>query len=149
MTLENPDNKSVWTGGCACGGVRYEVAVQPGPISFCHCGQCRRQHSHVGAYTTFPREALRVLKDETLAWYQSSDRARRGFCSRCGAGLFWDAPAEPRTDVTAGSLDEPTGLKADKHIWVEFKGDYYDIGEDGLKRCKSTDPDNSSTLPPG
>ncbi len=139
--------RRTWTGGCACGGIRYEIATQPGPISFCHCGQCRRQHSHVGAYTTFPRDAFRLLKDETLNWYQSSETARRGFCSRCGAGLFWDPIGGARLDVSAGSLDEPTGLRADKHIWTDFKGDYYEIGEDGLKRCTSTDVDGSSTLP--
>lgn len=136
----------VWTGGCACGGVRYEITAQPGPISFCHCGQCRRQHGHVGAYTTFPREALRVVTEDTLAWYASSDRARRGFCARCGSGLFWDPAGEARMDVTAGSLDEPTGLRADRHIWIDFKEDYCDLPDDGLLRCASTDPDNHSTV---
>ena len=139
--------QQVWTGGCWCGGVRYEIAVQPGPISFCHCGQCRTQHGHVGAYTTFPREALRLVKDETLTWFQSSNRARRGFCSRCGSGVFWDPIGEERMDVTAGSLDQPTGLRADRHIWVEFKGDYYDIGDDGLPRITSSEPGCASALP--
>ena len=142
------EENCTWTGGCACGGIRYEITTRPGPISFCHCGQCRRQHSHVGAYTTFPREALRLLKDETLAWYQSSENARRGFCSRCGSGVFWDPIGGERVDVTAGSLDQPTGLHADKHIWVEFKGDYYEIAEDGLEHVKSTDSGCSSTLLP-
>ncbi|MDW7553744.1 MULTISPECIES: GFA family protein [Azospirillum] len=134
----------VWTGGCACGGVRYEIMATPSPVSFCHCGQCRRQHSHVGAYTTFPRDALRLVADDTLAWYASSERARRGFCSRCGTGLFWDPAAEPRMDATAGSLDEPTGLQADRHIWVDFKGDYYSLCDDGLLRRTSTEPGNQT-----
>ena len=141
------EKAQVWAGGCECGGVRYEIAARPGPISFCHCGQCRRQHSHVGAYTTFPREAFRLVKDETLAWYQSSERARRGFCSRCGSGVIWEGIGLPRIDVAAGTLDEPTGLKADKHIWVDFKADWYEIGDDGLTRKTSTDPDGGSTLP--
>lgn len=148
MADETAEETAIWAGGCECGGVRYEIAVRPGPISFCHCGQCRRQHSHVGAYTTFPREAFRLVKDETLAWYRSSERARRGSCSRCGAGLFWDPVGEARMDVTAGSLDQPTGLRADRHIWVDFKGDYYDIGEDGLIRKASTEPGNQSQVEP-
>lgn len=142
MAETNP----VRTGGCACGGVRYEITVRPGAISFCHCGQCRRQHSHVGAYTTFPREGLRIVRDETLAWYQSSPGARRGFCSRCGSGLFWDPNGEGRVDVAAGSLDEPTGLVADRHIWTDFKGDYYEIGDDGLPRYRSGEPGNASQV---
>ncbi|ALG71599.1 aldehyde-activating protein [Azospirillum thiophilum] len=133
-----------WTGGCLCGGVRYALDTRPEPISFCHCAQCRRQHSHVGAYTALPRAALRLLSQDTLTWYASSDRARRGFCVRCGAGLFWEmleqAPADggPRITVTAGSLDDATGLWVERHIFVDHKGGYYDIGDDGVERRAST-----------
>lgn len=132
----NTDRESgrIWTGGCLCGAVRYEITTRPGPVSFCHCGQCRSQHSHVGAYTTFPRGELRLVREEGLSWYRSSDRARRGFCRVCGSGLFWDPLGEGRIDVTAGSLDEPTGLQADRHIFVASKGDWYEIGDDGLER---------------
>lgn len=122
------------TGGCLCGAVRYEITVEPGPVSFCHCSQCRRQHSHVGAYTTFPREGLRMVTDGGLSWFRSSDRARRGFCRICGAGLFWAGDGNDRVEVTAGSLDEPTGLRAERHIYVDSKADWYDIGTDGLRR---------------
>lgn len=133
------DGRRVWTGGCGCGGARYEIATPPGPVSFCHCGQCRRQHSHVGAYTNVPRGALRWVTAETLAWYQSSETARRGFCSRCGSGLIWERVGDAGVAVAAGTLDEPTGVHADRHIWVDFKGDYYDIGDDGLVRVLSVD----------
>jgi hypothetical protein len=131
----------VWTGGCACGGVRYEAGSRPEPVSFCHCGQCRRQHGHVGAYSRVARDGFRIVGDETLSWYQSSENARRGFCSRCGSSLFWDGKGLYYMDVTAGSLDEPTGVRANRHIYTDFKGDYYDIGEDGLKRLTSTQAD--------
>ncbi|SMF76580.1 Uncharacterized conserved protein [Azospirillum oryzae] len=136
------EGERVWTGGCLCGGVRYAIDAQPEPISFCHCSQCRRQHSHVGAYTGLPRAALRLLTDDTLTWYASSDRARRGFCARCGAGLFWEAldqsGVEPRITVTAGSLDDASGLRVERHIFVDQKGAYYDIGDDGVERRTST-----------
>lgn len=136
------EGERVWTGGCLCGGVRYAIDTRPEPISFCHCSQCRRQHSHVGAYTGLPRSALRLLTDSTLTWYASSGRARRGFCARCGAGLFWEAVeqagAERRITVTAGSLDDASGLRVDRHIFVDHKGAYYDIGDDGVERRTST-----------
>lgn len=140
------ETSRLWTGGCLCGAIRYEITMQPGPVSFCHCGQCRRQHGHVGAYTTFPRDAFRLVGGETLRWYQASEKARRGFCAACGTVVFWDPIGEGRLDVTAGSFDEPTGLKADRHIFVEFKGDYYVIGDDGLDRIESTSPGSSSAL---
>jgi hypothetical protein len=33
--------------------------------------------------------------------------------------------------VGLGALDEPTGLRLGRHVWVNSKGDYYDIA-DGL-----------------
>ncbi|SMH59579.1 GFA family protein [Azospirillum agricola] len=129
---------TVWTGGCLCGGVRYEIGSPPEPVSFCHCGQCRRQHSHVGAYAGVPRAALRLTAADTLTWYASSGRARRGFCARCGSGLFWEAVDDAeRITVTAGSLDDAPGLRADRHIMVDCKGSYYEIGADGLERRTS------------
>jgi hypothetical protein len=35
--------------------------------------------------------------------------------------------------VTAGTLDTPTGLTLDKHIFVEDKGDYYVIDDRALQ----------------
>lgn len=144
MTDATAEGEQVWTGGCLCGGVRYAIDTRPEPISFCHCSQCRRQHSHVGAYTGLPRAALRLLNDATLTWYASSDRARRGFCARCGAGLFWEALDQggaevgPRITVTAGSLDDASALRVERHIFVDHKGAYYDIGDDGVERRAST-----------
>ncbi|ANC91397.1 GFA family protein [Azospirillum humicireducens] len=143
-TEQGRDGNRVWTGGCLCGGVRYAIDARPEPISVCHCAQCRRQHSHVGAYTGVPRAALRLLNDTTLMWYASSSRARRGFCAYCGAGLFWEAleqapeDGEPRITVTAGSLDDADGLRVERHIFVDHKGAYYDIGDDGIERRTST-----------
>lgn len=133
------------TGGCLCGGVRYAIDGPVEPVSFCHCGQCRRQHSHVGAYTGVARAAFRLTADGTLAWYASSERARRGFCARCGAGLFWEAVGDAeRITVTAGSLDDQSVLRADRHILVDCKGSYYEIGVDGLERRTSAG-DTAST----
>ena len=35
-----------------------------------------------------------------------------------------------------GTLDEPTGQQLERHIYTDFKGDYYDIA-DGLPQEKS------------
>ena len=56
---------------------------------------------------------------------------RRGFCSRCGSWLFWEPLLRDWTSVALGSLDGPTGLALERHIFVAHKGDYYTIG-DGL-----------------
>lgn len=57
--------------------------------------------------------------------------AERGFCGTCGAVLFWRKLGEGMTPFSFGSLDGPTGLKLQKHIFVADQGGYYDIS-DGL-----------------
>ena len=36
--------------------------------------------------------------------------------------------------VSLGALVEPTGVRVEKHIFCAHKGDYYEIGEDGVAR---------------
>jgi hypothetical protein len=72
-----------------------------------------------------------MLSDETLRWFQSSENADRGFCSRCGGNLFWKQTGSPDIYITAGTLDKPTDIKIAQHIYVASKSDYYDIA-DGL-----------------
>lgn len=92
---------------------------------------CRRTSGHYVAATACAREDL-VLKPSThLQWYQSSATARRGFCGQCGSNLFWDPVGESRISIMAGTLNPPTGLTAQGHIFVAEAGDYYRI-TDGL-----------------
>lgn len=118
-------------GSCNCGGVTFTVAGDLPPPSLCHCGQCRRQSGHAWASTRTAEEAVTFETDATLTWYASSDVAKRGFCSVCGAFLFWKHLEEPEISIAMGSLEMPTGLSLGKHIFVADKGDYYEIA-DGL-----------------
>ena len=78
------------TGGCLCGGVRYEIDGPLAPPSACHCGQCRRSHGALGLYTLAPSERYKIKGDRNLAWFESSPGIRRGFCRVCGSKLFWE-----------------------------------------------------------
>ena len=119
------------TGGCLCGAVRYEVQGKLSPIMYCHCTQCRRQTGHFLASTSCKRENFRLTREDGLKWYQSSDKARRGFCAVCGSVLFWDGTGFGTMSIAAGSADTPTGVEPIAHIFTDNKGDYYEI-KDGL-----------------
>jgi hypothetical protein len=121
------------TGGCLCGAVRYRAEGELRPVVYCHCGQCRRTHGHFAAYTAAPRDALAV-EGHGLRWYESSPGFRRGFCGTCGASVFWERVGGSRVSIAAGTLDGPTGLAAERHIFVADAGDYYALPEDGLPR---------------
>ena len=118
---------TVRTGGCLCGAVRYEATGALRDVVVCHCRMCRKAHGHIGAYTASARDALRLVEARGLKWYRSSAQARRGFCSECGATLFWDGEGRDTMSIAAGTLDEPTGLATALQIHVASAGDYYAV----------------------
>lgn len=118
-------------GSCLCGAVAFEVSGPLSPPDACHCSQCRRQSGHYWVSTDVPRERFSIRGEESLSWYQSSERVRRGFCSICGSALFWDARGHGKIAVAMGAIDSPTGTHLAKHIFTAYQGDYYDIA-DGL-----------------
>jgi hypothetical protein len=122
------------TGGCLCGGVRYELRGKPTSVTYCHCSMCRRWHGHVGAYAAVDRADFVLVEDRGLAWFASSTSARRGFCSACGSSVVFDEAGDPKIAFTAGTLDEPSELRSKAHIYVASRGDYYALAEDGLLR---------------
>ena len=118
---------TVRTGGCLCGAVRYEAIGALRDVVVCHCRMCRKAHGHIGAYTASARDALRLVEGRGLKWYRSSAQALRGFCSECGATLFWEGDGRDTMSIAAGTLDEPTGLATALQIHVASAGDYYPV----------------------
>ncbi|TNC51465.1 GFA family protein [Rubellimicrobium rubrum] len=112
------------SGGCLCGAVRYSVRGPLRDVLICHCSMCQRLHTHLGAYSACSPSDLTVENKEALRWYRSSASARRGFCSECGANLFWEPAHGHHISVSAGSLDRPTGLRVQGHIHREEEADF-------------------------
>jgi hypothetical protein len=106
-------------------------------VVHCHCGQCRRWHGHVGAYTNAAVKNVTLTGGRHLKWYRSSGFARRGFCARCGSSLFWRHDKADTMSIAAGTLDAPTGLRSVANIFVAHRGDYYRI-TDRLRRIPGT-----------
>jgi hypothetical protein len=119
------------SGGCLCGGVRYRVSGKLHGITACHCSQCARTTGHYCASANCATADFTLDEEETLRWYRSSDKAERGFCSRCGSNLFWRMIGGDAISMTAGTLDRPTGMRIKYHIFCASRSDYYDI-TDGL-----------------
>lgn len=117
-------------GGCFCGAVRYEVKGVLRGVVNCHCSQCTKLNGNFGPHSKAPKSNIRIAKDEGLHWYQISDVARRGFCRKCGSGLFWENVEQDALGIVAGSLDKPTNLETIGHIFVADKSDFYEITDD-------------------
>lgn len=105
------------TGSCLCGGVHFSISGSLRDVSTCHCAMCRRATTSVGAYTACASAAV-TITGRKLRWYRSSPEAERGFCSRCGAQLFWRRLRSDAISVSAGSLDDLSGLTWGEHIHV-------------------------------
>ena len=139
MTSERPRSSSgIFTGGCNCGGVTYEVRGGLREIVACHCGQCRRQTGIFYAATDAYDSDLTINDSGSLRWYSSSDFARRGFCGLCGSALFWKRDASDTTSILAGSLDGSPDLTIGRHIYCSDKGVFYEIDDD-LPKHPQTD----------
>ena len=122
------------SGGCLCGAVRFETTGRLREVIACHCSQCRRQTGSYYAATDVAVEHLRLVGQSTLSWYRASETARRGFCSRCGSALFWQADGSEKISVLAGAFDQPSGLRMGYHIFCDDKANFYELPEDGLPR---------------
>ena len=110
-----------FTGGCLCGGVRYECSADPAGIVYCHCRNC--QIASGGAFSSnvmVPPDSVTITSGE-LTTYQdtgeSGNTVSREFCGACGSALL--SRPEGALVVKAGSLDDPSGLQAMMSIWED------------------------------
>jgi hypothetical protein len=123
------DQNRISTGGCLCGAVRYEVNGPLRDIVNCHCSMCQRLHGGFGSHSKARKVNITITTADGLAWYKTSDVARRGFCRECGSNLFWEPYDLDATGITAGSLDNPGDLKTIGHIFVAEKPAFYEISD--------------------
>jgi hypothetical protein len=85
------------------------------------------------AATAAHPDQVTLASDATLTWYAPDDTVQYGFCRHCGSTLFWRATAIPdKLCITAGTLDQPTGLVTTKAWWVAEAADYHQ-GPPGLE----------------
>jgi hypothetical protein len=120
-------------GSCLCGAVKFEVEGSLSSVEACHCSMCRKWTGHFLASTEVPRTGLKIHHADSVSWFHSSEKVRRGFCSTCGASLFFDPLDKEKHDwigISMGAFDKPTGTELALHIFVAEKGDYYEITDE-------------------
>ncbi len=133
------------TGGCFCGKVRFHATGVRAGVSECHCTTCRKQTGHRYATTSAPIDTVEIEGGDNITWFSASPEARRGFCSSCGSHLFFEPVGGDHYAVLAGAIDAPNGLHMARHIFVESKGDYYEI-DDGLPQFEGYDKPVTSSV---
>jgi hypothetical protein len=102
-----------YTGGCACGAIRYEATARPIFENHCQCRDCqKRSGAGHGSYLTFPSRADVKITGTAKDWRIAGDSGNEkihSFCPTCGTPVYLTFAAMPDPiAIHAGSLDEPT-----------------------------------------
>jgi len=106
---------STYSGGCACGAIRYQAHADPIIMLNCHCRDCQRASG--SAYAAIAVFRLAAMQVEGAPRYHSviggsGKKVERGFCPACGSPVC--AKLEHLPDVfgvQAASLDDPALFK--------------------------------------
>ena len=118
-------DKELWQGGCQCGAVRYEFNVRPDNAGICHCRMCQKQFGNFfGSFAGAHTDHFRITRG-TLAVFQSSEDAERGFCRDCGTPLTYRALSRPRISVSIGSLDRHSEMKPEFQFGLEAREPWF------------------------
>jgi hypothetical protein len=118
-----------YSGGCACGAIRFEVVGEPIFQNHCQCRDCQRQSgTGHGSYLTFPRGGVTQTGDAKL-WDIAADSGNvktRAFCPECGSPVYMTFAAMPDVfTVHAASLDDP-GRFAPQVVTYAARGHAWD-----------------------
>ncbi|MER8483789.1 GFA family protein [Mesorhizobium sp. M1322] len=103
---------TLYTGGCACGAVRYQAKATPIFENHCQCRDCqKRSGTGHGSYLTFPSRADVTITGVTTDWRVAADNGNEkihSFCPVCGTPTYLTYAAMPDViTVHAASLDDP------------------------------------------
>jgi hypothetical protein len=131
------------TGGCLCGGVRFEVDEPPISASYCHCTRCqRRTGTAASVQARIVPGSLRIVSGKELVRaFEPEDGFPKEFCSACGSALWSRNPDNPDAlGVRMGAFDEDPGVRPSYRQYVAYAAQWEPIPDDGLPRFPERRP---------
>ena len=112
-----------FTGGCACGAIRYECSAEPLLMWNCHCRDCQRGTG--GPYypnVIVPAVAFAFTTREPTYYAvpgTTGSHVHRGFCPTCGSPVGSKADHVPELrGIYAASLDDPSWYQPLADVWT-------------------------------
>ena len=117
---------SILAGGCACGKLRYRLASGPMFVHCCHCSDCQRQTGSAFVLNALiETDRVELVSGETQAIEVPTDSGRPHAIWRCAACkvAVWShyGGVQKLSFVRVGTLDEPSRLTPDVHIYTRSK----------------------------
>lgn len=103
---------TAYTGGCACGAIRYEISGEPVFSNDCQCRDCQRESgTGHGSHLSFLRSGV-ILTGDAKTWDMRADSGNiktRAFCPTCGSPVYMTfAAMSDIFTIRAASLDDPS-----------------------------------------
>jgi hypothetical protein len=136
------------SGGCNCGGVRFELTAPPTAAGYCHCTRCqRRSGTAASAQASIDGRTLQLRSGESLlkAWRHPDGGWEKLFCRECGSQLFSRDPEDhTRMSVRLGAFDGDPGVRPAWRAYVAFAAPWEPIPDDGTPRHDGARPPVSS-----
>ncbi|HYA08450.1 MAG TPA: GFA family protein [Gaiellaceae bacterium] len=125
------------TGGCLCGGVRFEVTEPLRDAGYCHCTRCQRRTGTASSVSggIVPGSLRIVSGRELVTDYRPPEGFVKVFCRACGSALWSRHPDNP--DVIAvrlGVFDGDPGVRPSWRQFVAYAVPWEPIPDDGLPR---------------
>jgi hypothetical protein len=112
-----------FSGGCACGAIRYQSTAEPVLMLHCHCRDCQRASGGpFSSYVIVPKDAFRISQGSPHFHDSSSDaggKTHRGFCPDCGSPTLVMTDFNPGIiAIRTASLDDPSWFNLQMDVWT-------------------------------
>lgn len=127
-----------YTGGCACGEVRYEIGGEPAVSLHCQCLHCqKRSGTGHGSYLVFPSRDGMTVSGSAKTWRVAGDSGQEkdhAFCPNCGTPLYLTFVPNPNMiAIHAGSLDDASAF-APQLVTYTIRGHAWDALDPSLHK---------------
>jgi hypothetical protein len=114
-----------WEGGCSCGAVRYRLTADPLFVHCCHCLNCQRQTGSafvINLLIETDRVELVAGEPQPVEVPRDDGTTQTIFrCPSCQVAVFSRYGHPGFRFVRAGTLDDPSGVAPDVHIYTRSK----------------------------
>ncbi len=123
----------MYSGGCLCGVVLFELHGGIENIVCCHCSRCRKaQGSAFATNGVIQEEYFKFIGGEgALSGYESSPGQIKYFCSHCGSPIFSrNANLPGQLRIRLGLIASEIKERPQAHIFVGSKADWEAICDD-------------------
>ena len=112
-------------GGCSCGAVRYRLTSEPMFVHCCHCLNCQRQTGSafvINLLLEADRIELLAGEPQPVDVPRDDGSTQRIYrCPTCQVAVYSEYGRPEVRFVRAGTLDEPSSVAPDVHIFTRSK----------------------------